>query len=527
MTKNVIVVCADEMRADVLNHLGCTAASTPNLDELAKDGISFKNAFCQNPVCTPSRCSFLSGLYPHVNGHRTMTHMIQPHESIILNELKDNNYYVWINGRNDFLPAQYKGFYEKYCDEFVFNMPKEQPDKEIKRGEAGNKFYYAHMSGVNYNTEYKDTDRLDCDSVLEFLDRTPKDKPFFMFWGLNNPHPTYMALQKYVDKIDESKIEIKDRFNDISNLPKMMQAIIKNQGLEDATNDDLIYIKKIYLAMCAYVDDLVGEMVKKLKQTGQYDNTAIFFISDHGDFTGDYGMVEKAQNLFFDCLVNVPLIYKPIKGESFKSGINDNLVELIDLYPTILDITATQMTHNYNGKNLKGAILGQQDFKKAVFCEGGRLNNETQCIETGPLNKGINVKSEYYPRQLAQSMSDGTHTKATMCRTKNFKYIKRLYENDEFYDLTKDKEERINLIENSEYKNEIAMHKEYLLEWYQETCDIVPLKKDSRFSCLHLKNILEKRGQGAMYDLFVQPQLDAGKDLLEIIKGFDGKINLQ
>ncbi len=94
MTKNVIVVCADEMRADVLNHLGCTAASTPNLDELAKDGISFKNAFCQNPVCTPSRCSFLSGLYPHVNGHRTMTHMIQPHESIILNELKDNNYYV-------------------------------------------------------------------------------------------------------------------------------------------------------------------------------------------------------------------------------------------------------------------------------------------------------------------------------------------------------------------------------------------------------------------------------------------------
>ena len=110
MKPNIIIFNPDQMRADSLAHLGNSAAMTPNLDRFARlDAVSFRNAFCQNPVCVPSRCSFLTGLYPHVRGHRTQSYMLHPEESSLLEELKNAGYYVWMNRRNDFLPAQYAG----------------------------------------------------------------------------------------------------------------------------------------------------------------------------------------------------------------------------------------------------------------------------------------------------------------------------------------------------------------------------------------------------------------------------------
>ena len=70
--QNIIMFVADQMRSDSLHHLGNKASITPNLDQIVNEGVSFENAYCQNPVCVPSRCSFLTGLYPHTTGHRTM-----------------------------------------------------------------------------------------------------------------------------------------------------------------------------------------------------------------------------------------------------------------------------------------------------------------------------------------------------------------------------------------------------------------------------------------------------------------------
>ena len=72
---NLLIINPDQMRADALHHLGNEASYTPNLDELGFDGVSFMNAFCQNPVCVPSCCSFMTGLYPHTNGRRTMSYI--------------------------------------------------------------------------------------------------------------------------------------------------------------------------------------------------------------------------------------------------------------------------------------------------------------------------------------------------------------------------------------------------------------------------------------------------------------------
>ena len=97
----------DQWRGDVLGHLGNPAAITPNLDNLVQnDAVSIAKAFVQNTVCTPCRCSFMTGWYPHVRGHRTMFHMLQPDEPMLLKELKEEGYFVWWGGKNDVVPAQ-------------------------------------------------------------------------------------------------------------------------------------------------------------------------------------------------------------------------------------------------------------------------------------------------------------------------------------------------------------------------------------------------------------------------------------
>ena len=144
---HIIIFNPDEMRADALHHLGKNqAAVTPNLDKFVQsDAVSFENAFCQNPVCVPSRCSFFTGLYPHTTGHRTMTYLLRPGETSMFKELKDAGYYVWMNNRNDLYAGQYSGWMESNADEIFYPEEGSRAPKamnENQRGEEGGKYYY-------------------------------------------------------------------------------------------------------------------------------------------------------------------------------------------------------------------------------------------------------------------------------------------------------------------------------------------------------------------------------------------------
>ena len=108
---DIIVINPDQMRADSLHHLGNLASYTPNLDTLADEGVSFSNAFCQNPVCVPSRCSFMTGTYPHTNGHRTMSYLLQPDEDNLFTDMKNAGYYTISSARGDLMAGQYKKYH--------------------------------------------------------------------------------------------------------------------------------------------------------------------------------------------------------------------------------------------------------------------------------------------------------------------------------------------------------------------------------------------------------------------------------
>jgi arylsulfatase A-like enzyme len=243
-------------------------------------------------------------------------------------------------------------------------------------------------------------------------------------------------------------------------------------------------LRATYYGMCARVDHQFGLLMEALKEAGLYDDTAIFFFSDHGDFTGDYGLVEKTQNTFEDCLSCVPFIIKPPKDVPVRPRVSDALVELVDFSATVFELTGIEPGYTNFGRSLLPVISGETDeHRDAAFCEGGRLIGETQAMElesVAAMEKP--EESQYWPRINLQTSDERPwHGKATMCRTKTHKYVRRLYEKDELYDLEKDPQELYNVIDDPTYADVLTNLKERMAVWYMETCDVVPFEADSRW----------------------------------------------
>lgn len=479
---NILVINPDQMRADALHHLGCAAAYTPNLDALAAQGVSFQNAFCQNPVCAPSRCSFMTGLYPHTCGHRTMSYLLRPGEPNLFELLKKNGYYVWASGRGDCLAGQYPKWLRQ-CTDKIYNKCGREKISDQGRGKPGTPRYRSFYRGA-IDTKTPGGDCADNDwawthGCAQMIRRHKGERPFFAFLGLMDPHPPYRAEQKYLDRIDEGKLSppIPPAAPDAGK-PKMEYALRESLNLEDWGRTHFAALRKTYLAMCARVDEQIGTVVQALKDSGQYDNTAIFIFSDHGDFTGDYGLVEKAQNLFPDCLTRVPLLIKPPAGVPVQPGINPQLTELIDFYATALDFAGVESDHTHFGRSLLPTLADRRvPVRDFVCCEGGRLMNEQHCTEEVESYFGIKA-DDYAPRITVQQRPTGEHTKAAMLRTKDYKYVLRLEEEDEFYVLP---DENRNRIHDPAYQDTIAAMQQQMLRWYMETCDRVPTDADARF----------------------------------------------
>ncbi len=473
MAKNILIFNPDEMRADTMGHLGNRAGVTPNLDAMVQtDAVSFENAFCQNPVCVPSRCSFFSGLYPHVYGHRTQGHVIDGEFDSLLKQLKNAGYHVWMNDRNDFIrSASPEAFYENATTTYIGKNPTPAPSALTEKPVTWTPESF--LIGPVKGEVDKDADSIR--ALNDFIRNRDGETPFCAFVGLHNPHPPYRVEEKYFNAVDPSLISPRvPTPEDWSKLPSMMKKLRDNMDLS-LTEEDWKTMQRTYYAMVLKVDDLFGQVVATLKETGDYDDTDIYFLSDHGDYVGDFGIPEKNQNTMQDSLVRVPLIVKPHRGVPIVAGVREGLTELVDFYATVLDFAGVSSAHPHFGKSLKAALSDPSyEGREFVFCEGGRTREERQAME---LLEHIAVC--YRPRLHAQT-DDICHTKATMIRSKRFKYVKRLYETDEFYDLANDPLEQENRIDDPQFEGERLKLQLAMLEWYQKTCDIVPFDDTGR-----------------------------------------------
>ncbi len=480
---NIVIFNPDSYRGDVVGHLGNRGAVTPNLDSIINyGGVSFSNAFAQNPYCTPSRCSFMTGLYPHVHGHRSMKYMLRTHEPNLFSVLKREGYANWMIGKNDLFSVESVDDYMKYGvvkvqppeGEFFHHRPTPLP-KDDPRREC---FYEGVATRYGDGSIYGDNDYNLVKGAVDIIDSSSEDQPFCLFVPIAAPHPTYIVEKEFYDMIDPELIPLRLSVPERTN--PYLDAYRVLQRSDEMDEEAWLEIKRVYYAMCTKVDFFFGQVVNALKAKGIYDDTLIIFLSDHGDFAGDYDMVEKTVCSLDDALIRSPLIIKPPAKMGAKPGIRNQLVELIDMTATIYDILGIEPGYTCQGRTLCSALQGDEtEIRDAVFAETGARRDERQFMNVDC--ESMSSDSFYGKRYQMRFPRDMAGSYGVSVRSHSHKYIYRPYTGQNaLFDLKADPGEISNLSGNPRFADLEQSMKLRLLEYYAKTADVIPYDQDPR-----------------------------------------------
>ncbi|MFP4026813.1 MAG: sulfatase-like hydrolase/transferase [Candidatus Brocadiia bacterium] len=481
---HIIIFNPDQWRGDVLGHAGNPAAVTPNLDRLVEnDGVSFRHASCQLPVCTPSRCSFMTGWYPHVRGHRSQLYMLRENDPVLLQTLKENGYFVWWGGKNDLVPAQH-GFKHVCNIKNQVEGPFEPAESEYQQGEPGSGNYYSFMRGKVFKEDkagyHRDNDWANIEDAVEFIKQYDRSEPLCLFLALSYPHCPYRVEDPWYSMIDRDKLPPRRPFPAEGNKTSVIDIMAERCGMMDWTEEQLDELRAVYYGMCARVDHQFGLIMEALKDADMYDDSAVFMFSDHGDLTGDYNLPNKSYSIFDDNLIQVPFIIKPPEKVPVDSGVSDAIVELIDFPATVFELTGIEPDWRHFGRSLVPVISGQTtEHRDAAFAEGGMLPGDVLWDEHYVQKYG--EKNPYWPAQSVYTENHPGGHKASMCRMREYKYVHRLSESDELYDLVNDPMESKNMIDDPDKADVLERMKDRLMRWYLETSDALPMDLDERW----------------------------------------------
>ncbi len=312
-------------------------------------------------------------------------------------------------------------------------------------------------------------------AAVRILER-PSQKPFCIYLPLTFPHPPYAAPDDFHDMYNPGDVPPL-RPPGLPHRPLFHQAIRETRRLDRLTGADFRKINAVYLGMISYSDWLLGELLAAIDRTGHANDTALFIFSDHGDWGGDFGLVEKWPNAMEDTLTHIPLLAR-VPGYA-RGHVSKEIVELFDVMPTCLQLCGIEPHHTHFASSLIPQLQGKPgNTKRAAFCEGGYNTYEPQCFE--PFQDFNTPANIYYPKVKLQNERPQTSTRSTMIRTLDWKLILRPDGENELYDLTRDPRELNNLIGQSSFESRRRELESQILKWYVRTSDVAPWKHDPR-----------------------------------------------
>jgi arylsulfatase A-like enzyme len=428
---NVLFIISDDLNCDI-GAYGNSKVFTPNIDKLAKKGVLFENAHVQYPQCAQSRASILTGMYPDQTKIKTLrVNLRQTIPKVITmgQRFKEENYHSVRVGKifhyhnpRDIGTA---GHDDNYSWDQTVNPFGRDKVEEYKINTLKEKSYGGTLSWLAADgTDEEQTDGIGATETIKFLDEFAKSgENFFLAYGLYRPHTPYVAPKKYYDLYETDEIEIPKSSDEyLKTIPEPAAMSIRKVKEQINLDQSLARtIKEGYFATTSFVDSQVGRVLDKLKETGLDKNTIVIFTSDHGYHLGEHGHWQK--RTLFENATRVPLI---VAGP----GINENEkiinapVELVDIYPTIMDLLEIDTPEFVSGKSFAPLLKDSSArVRESALTELIINNNKTQ---------GYSIKTDRY--RLTQWGENGS-----------LGY--------ELYDHDFDKEELNNLAENVAYKD--------------------------------------------------------------------------
>lgn len=407
-----------------MSFMGNAHITMPFCDRLASDGWVFDEAYSAAPICTPSRASVHTGMFPQV--HQTTCHQNRaPYNLPQLAELlQAGGYYTAVAGHYEPERNLSRGWHEQSP------MHERGPlyVSWMEHIRSGRKDVAWSSGGIATDAENGNSALL-TDRMLRML-KSAEDsgQPFFLHMCYDDPHPPYFVPAPYDTMFDPDDLPLPN-CGDLEELPAWHQQARQQVGTDKATEADFRRVLAIYLGMIRYIDDEMARLYDALEVGGHLDNTWIILGSDHGDYTGEKGLFNKSESLY-KCLLHVPLIIVPPKGSNEPRPRRiDHLVSTVDLFPTILSMAGLEAPIN-QGRDLLKWVRGGHDepIRDAVYAGIGDYHG---FIETS------------WPSGMPAA---GRHKSMTHAiRTRDKTYIIDPDNGDEAYDLTADPDELKNL----------------------------------------------------------------------------------
>ena len=484
---NVLWICSDQQRFDTLGCYGNPFVHTPNLDRLAKRSVLFEYTYCQSPVCTPSRASFLTGRYPRTTRCRQNGQAIPADEMLVTRILADTGYTCGLSGKLHLSPCHPKanpsgeprlndGYAEFHWSHTPlpsrilpvavtkegrteYRMPNDPeanwPTNEYQLWlkEQGVQYQRLPFRGskhvqVSVPAEYHQTTWC-AQKAITFMEMNVDfNRPWLFSVNMFDPHhafdPPPEYLEPYLDRLDDiplpnyvpGELENKPPFQMMDH-----RHAYNNPNLYSGatmSDDEHRLVRAAYWAMIDLIDAQVGRMLTALEATGQLENTIVIFMSDHGEMLGDHGIYLKGP-YFYEPAIRVPLM---ISGPGIEPAGQRSraLVELTDLAPTLLEAAGLDHHPGMQGQSLWPLLTGAgslDDHRSDVYCE-------------------------YYN---ALSSHKAPTAQLTMVRTERYKLVAAHgLEAGELYDLDEDPNETRNLWHDKDYQTlKLAM--------FQRLCD--------------------------------------------------------
>jgi choline-sulfatase len=465
---NIVLYQPETLRAESVACYGHPLVKTPNLDRLASQGTRFTECHVQNPVCGASRCSLMTGWPVHVRGHRNLAYFLHNDEPNLFRYLRENNYDVYWYGKNDLLAPD--------------SFPSSVTDWGPRKGRVpapenphafGSPLYYSFL--YNAGTDRRDTaDYANLQAAIKILEQQNRPNPFCIFLPLRYVHPPFTAPADFHNLYNPGDVPAL-RPAGLPNKPNFYDAIRRTRNLDKLGDADFRKIQAVYLGMITYCDWLLGEFLEAMERTNHTRDTAFFLFSDHGEWGGDYGLVEKWPSAMDGVLEHIPLIAR-IPG--LPAGqVSREVVELYDVMATCLELAGIEAKHTHFARSLMPQLRGAPgDVNRAAFCEGGFDINEPQSfekVEGGP-------KAIYYPKTKLENDRPETVTRATAITTADYKLVARVGQTNELYDRKNDPLELHNVYGQRTYAQTQEKLERRMLEWYIHTADVAPKQQDPR-----------------------------------------------
>jgi arylsulfatase A-like enzyme len=392
---NVLFIMSDQHNANCLGGSGRPDVRTPNLDKLASEGVRFTHAYCNNPICAPSRVTFHTGQYCHTHrmlGNRVFGFNKETRETLG-KQFKRAGYQTGITGKSHMVKAWNEEAYDyiRYCD-----LCDADADNVMSN------HYYKYLHGLGLADHYEDgslpkgrcnqflygTAKLPLEHTNElwtgmmsrtFIEERDPGKPFFLHMSFERPHPNFLISEEVKDMYDPEKINLPDSIIDayehkFASKPELFREQIKRRN---PSRDELKVILAHYYTLITIIDNEIGSVIDLLREQGELDNTVIIYTADHGDFAGEHGLVMKNVGIY-ESIHRIPFLLKYPGGP--QGAVNDAIIESVDLYPTLCELAGVPVPEEVDGVSLLPVVEGKSPGKEYAICEWDRFTDDDRMV---------------------------------------------------------------------------------------------------------------------------------------------------